>query len=159
MLSLGQKFPVISQNFPLLPKTNLQHFFAHFSAIILPWYIPSDFQKSNMPLPDRKPFSAMLGYSRQVKFSQNLLEGTKFYRICPSVLQISESLHHFFFKKLHYLKCVTGSVNNTTLSTVAAKKKKFPQFLTLNYYLECRLLISGSILSMNFLRDLLMVNS
>ena len=42
--------------------------------------------------PGLKPFSAMLAYSSNAKFSQNLPDQTKFYRTYPSVLRISESL-------------------------------------------------------------------
>ena len=39
-----------------------------------------------------KTNSAVLAYASNVKFSQNLPDRTKFYRKCPSVLRISESL-------------------------------------------------------------------
>ena len=42
--------------------------------------------------PGPKPFSAMLAYSCNVKFSQNLPNLTKFYSTWPSVLRILESL-------------------------------------------------------------------
>ena len=42
--------------------------------------------------PGPKPFSSTLAYLCNVKFSQNLPEQTKFYKTCPSVLQILESL-------------------------------------------------------------------
>ena len=45
-----------------------------------------------MALPVRKLFSAMLAYSCNVQFSQNLPDQTEFYWTCPSVLLILESL-------------------------------------------------------------------
>ena len=43
----------------------------------------------------------MLAYSCNVKFSQNLPNQTKFYRTCPSVLWISESLVHSSYNDKH----------------------------------------------------------
>ena len=51
-----------------------------------------DFTKSKMTMSDWKSFSDTPAYSCNVKFSKNLKDRIKFYRTCPSVLRISESL-------------------------------------------------------------------
>ena len=51
-----------------------------------------DFLKSKISLPDRQHFSAILPYSCDVTFSQNIPDRTEFYRTCNLFLQISESL-------------------------------------------------------------------
>ena len=70
--------------------------FIIFNTIMITylWIVWSqaDFRKSKIGLPDRKPVSAMLAYSCNGKFSQNVLDLSKFYRTCPLVLGILESL-------------------------------------------------------------------
>ena len=56
------------------------------------WLPKPDFPKSKMTCQERKPHSAVLTYSCNVKFSQNLPNRTKFYGSCPLVLRISERL-------------------------------------------------------------------